>query len=82
MQAPAIERSKGDMKLIIDRFEGNYAICEDEDRNMANIHRSKLPATSKEGDVLNMHGDVIVVDENETVLRKQAIKKMMDNLWE
>lgn len=25
------------MKLIIDRFEGKYVICEDEDCNMINI---------------------------------------------
>ncbi len=40
------------MKLIIDRFEGDYAVCEREDKTMMDIERSKLPEGVKEGSVL------------------------------
>lgn len=33
----------GNMKVIIDRFEANYAVCEEEDRTMIDIEKSKLP---------------------------------------
>ena len=40
------------MKVIIDRFEEEYAVCEKEDRKIINIDKNKLPSTVKEGDVL------------------------------
>jgi hypothetical protein len=36
------------MKVTIDRFEGEYAVCEKADRTMINIPREKLPAGAKE----------------------------------
>jgi Protein of unknown function (DUF3006) len=35
------------MKVTIDRFEGDYAVCENPDRNMRNIRKEKLPAVLK-----------------------------------
>jgi hypothetical protein len=70
------------MKVIIDRFEGPFAVCEDEDRKMINIEKEKLPKEAKEGSVLIIQGDKIEIDYNETENRKNRIKKMMDSLWE
>lgn len=70
------------MQVIIDRFEGSFAICEDENRKMINIGRAKLPKEAKEGSVLIIQGDKIEIDHNETEKRKSRIKKMMDSLWE
>ena len=36
-----------------------------------------VPEDAKEGDILN-----IDIDKNETVKRKERIKKLMDDLWE
>jgi hypothetical protein len=69
------------MKVIIDRFEGDFAVCEQEDKNMVNIERSKLPEQSAEGDVLDISSDTIRIDRNETNKRKKKISNMMDNLW-
>ncbi len=68
------------MKLVIDRFEGEYAVCEKGDRTMINIHRSKLPANTKEGDVIELAGDTIKIDMVETERRSKEIKKLMDKL--
>lgn len=70
------------MKLIIDRFEGDYAVCEREDKTMMDIERSKLPEGAKEGSVLLVDGNNISLDENETLERSKHIKKMMNDLWE
>jgi len=70
------------MKVIIDRFEGSFAVCEKEDRTMVNIEINRLPMGAGEGDVLIMDGERILLDAEETALRRQKIQKMMENLWE
>ena len=69
------------MRVVIDRFEGDFAVCEQEDRNMLNIQRSKLPANAKASDVLIIDGDMITIDAAETAQRKKIIEKLMDSLW-
>lgn len=44
-------------KLIIDRFEGDFAVCECENGSMKDIEKSILPQDAKEGSVL-------IVDDN------------------
>ncbi|NLC69287.1 MAG: DUF3006 domain-containing protein [Clostridiaceae bacterium] len=70
------------MRLIIDRFEGDFAVCENENRKMINIEKSKLPRRAKEGSVLIIKADKIELDHGETENRKARIRKMMDSLWE
>lgn len=69
------------MKYIIDRFEENYAVCEDENRQMINIEREKIPAEAKEGHVLIQKGDEYFIDLEETNRRKEKIQRLMDDLW-
>lgn len=69
------------MRLIIDRLEGAFAVCEDDNRNMVNIERSRLPPVAKEGDVLNVMGSEIKINVEETETKKQKIKKMMGAVW-
>ena len=61
--------------LIIDRFEGNFAVIETSD-GMASIPKSDLPGEAKEGDVL-----VISVDKKGTAGRKEKINQMMNGLF-
>lgn len=69
------------LKYVIDRFEGNLAVCEDELGNMVNINRDKLPITAAEGDVLVPHLTRFVIDGNETGKRKNNIQSLMKGLW-
>jgi len=69
------------MKVTIDRFEGDYAVCEKPDRTMINIEKNRLPADAKEYDILIIDGGKIEIDANETVKRKKKIEKLMDDLW-
>lgn len=65
------------MKVIIDRFEGDYAVVELPDRSTVDIPKQLVPKGAKEGDVLS-----IEIDKDETAKRKERIQKLMDELWE
>ncbi|MEQ8235177.1 MAG: DUF3006 domain-containing protein [Syntrophomonadaceae bacterium] len=69
------------MFAVIDRFEGSYAVCETDGKEMVNIARSKVPPEAKEGDVLLL-GDIIRVDFDETERRKKEIQELIKDLWE
>lgn len=70
------------MKIIIDRFEGNYAVCEKEDTTMINIERNKIPIEAKEGSVLSVAEGKIVIDNEETISRKKDIEEFTKDLWQ
>ena len=70
------------MKVIIDRFEGNYAVCEKEDRAMIDISREKLPAGVKEGDVLDIVNEKISINIQETEKRKKEREELAKGIWE
>lgn len=70
------------MRLIIDRFEDAYAVCEDENKNMVNVLKAKLPEDAKEGSILIMTYESIIVDHKETDCRKKKIKEKMDGMWD
>lgn len=40
------------MEVIIDRFEGDFAVCENKNREMINIERKLIPKDAREGDIL------------------------------
>ncbi len=69
------------MKVVVDRFEGEYAVCEKDDRTMINIKKSKLPADIQEQDVLVIVGDTITIDAAETAKRKRESRRLMDELF-
>lgn len=70
------------MKLIIDRFEGDFAVCEKEDKTMINIDKANLPQQAKEGDVIVFKNGKYSINVAETNRRKKKIKELMDDLWE
>ena len=61
--------------LIIDRFEGEFAVIE-ADSGMINIPRSEIPPSAKEGDVLRF-----IIDSDETTSRKERIEGLMDKVF-
>lgn len=69
------------MKIVVDRFEGRYAVCEKEDGTIINIEKAKLPKEVKEGDVLNIEGKSISIDSAETLKRKNDIEELMKDIW-
>jgi hypothetical protein len=68
------------LKLIIDRFEEEFAVCETETREMINIERRKLPPDVLEGMVINLDGDNVKIDWEETDRLRGENKQI--NMWE
>lgn len=69
------------MKVIIDRFEGNFAVCEMEDMSMISLEKDKLPKGVAEGVVLNIDSDIISIDEYETKKRAKISKELLNDLF-
>jgi len=61
--------------LIIDRFEGDFAVVET-DNGLINISLSDMPKDSKEGDTLRL-----IIDEEDTAVRKKRIDRKMERLF-
>ena len=68
--------------LIIDRFEGKYAVVEHELGEHYNILKTNLPKNAKEGDCIVLVNGIYKIDAEVTKkLRGKAIK-LQDSLWE
>lgn len=78
--------------MIIDRFEGIYAICEEQtagkakkkkDLHFFGIELTELPEGAKEGDVLVIGDDgVLKLDAAATKARREKIQKLQNSVWE
>lgn len=68
------------MRGIIDRFEGNYAVVELEDREMVNIPRIRIPSDAEEGMVIDID-ETITINYKETERRKKEIEDLTQDLW-
>lgn len=69
--------------LIIDRFEGDLAVCEREDCSMVAIEKSRLPKGMRPGNILKIEDDgTIRLDAEEELRRREMIYKMQESLFE
>lgn len=64
------------MKFTIDRFEGEFAIVELENKEMLDIPKGILPIEAKEGDIIS-----VSVEQGETEERKERIQSKFDRLF-
>lgn len=69
------------MKFIIDRLEGKYAVCTDENGNIINICKENLPENIEEGTTIIKENNLYYIDEKDTKKRKKRIQKLADDLW-
>lgn len=71
------------MKFVIDRIEGNFAVCQNLDnKEMIEISLEQLPEGYKEGCVIKKYNNKYVIDVAEEKERKKRIEEKMRNLWE
>lgn len=69
-------------RLIIDRFEGSFAICEKEDDTTEKIPRYKLPLDCREGDCLLLGSEgMYTIDTNATKIKEKRIQDKMNRLF-
>ena len=64
------------MKIIIDRFEGDYAVVEINKHNFVNIPKVLLK-NAKEGDIISIN-----IEKSETEKQKSKIENLMEDLFE
>lgn len=78
-----LEEPRRKIKLVIDRFEGNIAVCENrETEEMTNINIEELPEDVTEGDVLSYDGIEYEIDEEAKKEIEERIKNKIKNLFE
>ena len=68
------------MKLVIDRFEENFAVCESE-TGMDNVKCSDIPNDAAEGDTLVLSNGRYLIDREDTEKRRKEIEKLQDKLF-
>lgn len=71
------DRVMGEFKLVVDRFEGSWAVVE-YDGETFDIPRSLLPVEAKEGDTLTL---TLQVNPADTAERKKRIENLIDELF-
>ncbi len=64
------------MRIIIDRFEGDFALCETENGKILDVP-SELFENAHEGDVFD-----ISFNEKETLNRKENLNSRLKNLFD
>ncbi|WP_088187341.1 DUF3006 domain-containing protein [Desulfosporosinus sp. FKA] len=69
------------MAMIIDRFEGDFAVVEVDGRSMENIPKSDIPAGAREGDVLRPVNGKYEIDSEETKRLRDETAKLTQDLW-
>lgn len=72
------------MYATVDRFEGDYAVLELENRDMFQVPRHEV-GLAREGDVLciekTAQGIKYIIDPEETAKRKKRINSLMNKLF-
>lgn len=67
--------------LVIDRIEGDIAVCENrKTRKMRNIPLADLPKEAKEGSVLKWQNDKYELDISKEI--ENRIEQKMKDVWE
>lgn len=69
-------------RVVIERFEGIYAICEDDDKGLFAIEVSEMPQGAKEGSVIDITDDgELLLNQEETNVRRDRIFKKQSGLF-
>ena len=67
---------------VIDRFEGDFAICENrENKEKRKVEIEKLPKSVKEGSVLKVEDGKYALDLEEQEKIEKRIEEKMKNIW-
>ncbi len=70
-------------KLIIDRIEDKYVICEQEDKTIIRLPKYKLPPGCKEGEYIILNKDgMYQTDPDETSKREKQMLDKINRLFE
>ncbi|MDL2257647.1 DUF3006 domain-containing protein [Eubacteriales bacterium OttesenSCG-928-K08] len=68
--------------LIVDRFEGEYAVCELSPDTFMHLSLAKIDGDVREGDVLSYHNGRFVADVKSTAQRSNAMREKTNRLFQ
>ena len=75
-------KNMGEEIWVVDRFEGNFAICENrETKEIRKINLKELPENLKEGNVLKLQSNKYELDLEEQQNIEKRIAEKMKNIW-
>ena len=67
--------------LIIDRLEGIFAICEQDDGSMRSYPQEKFQPEAREGGCYRITGDAFLLDEAETERRRKENAALFSEIF-
>ena len=71
-----------EITLSIDRFEENYAVCENiNTREFINVPITELPENAQEGSILIFKNGKYFLDLTKTKLEQKKIQNIVNNLF-
>lgn len=68
--------------FVIDRLEGEYAVCEVPSGEMFSCKLRELPKGCSEGDVIVRSEGMLQIDQKSTALQKKKADVLVRQLWE
>lgn len=75
-------KNMGEEIWVVDRFEGNFAICENrETKDKREVKIERLPENVKEGSVLRFKDGKYSLDLDEQKKIEKRIEEKMKNIW-
>lgn len=73
---------KMEQELVIDRFEGNIAICEDNKTGKkVEIDKQNLSKQCREGNIIKEQNGKYVIDQERQKENEDRIKDKMNKIW-
>lgn len=68
--------------FTLDRYEGEYAVCENRDTGeMFDIPKTKISPSAKEGDILRLKDNLYQIDFEETLKTKETIDNLVNTTF-
>ena len=67
------------MKYIVDRIEGDFAVCEDENGNMTDIPVNSILGTVRASSVLIKEGETVTVQSTDDMQNRILFDRLFKN---
>lgn len=69
------------MRFIVDRIENEFAVCENENKEMVNIPIKELPSNITEKSIIDYIGNKYIINEEEQLRKEDLIREKMNSVW-
>lgn len=78
-----LEKISDNNFFTLDRYEGNYAVCENRTTGeMYDIPKFLVDSTAKDGDILRLENGKFEIDFEETEKQKEIVRDLIDRINE